>query len=176
MPLSFHDSVTSGTVSVDWPMILVGWHGFGQRKLSAEQVMVLTLEQIGRGTPEQDELAALLVNTDPSEWQTIDRYLEQLADTQQFDRQTALRKWRLAELKRLLRSFPRLDRTYEFPEDELLSVYYDLTDFWRYYDELPDSTVAMPRSAGPVEEVLAEQRAWARQEETSLRTNVETTQ
>ncbi len=154
-------------------MIWVGWHGFGRRKLSVEQVIAYALEQIGKGTPEQDELAALLANTDISEWQTLNRYLEQLAETQQFDRQVALRKWRLVELKHLLRSFPRLDRVYEYPEDEPLSVFYDLADFWRSYDELPDSAAVTPQSAGTVEEVLAEQRAWAEQEEAHLRGNVE---
>lgn len=52
----------------------------------------------GKGTPEQDEIAALLANTNESEWQTLNRYLEQLAEMQQFDRQVALRKWRLVEL------------------------------------------------------------------------------
>ena len=169
MPLSFRDSIASGIVPVDWPMILVGWQSFGRRKLSTEQVMALASEQIGKGTSEQDELAALLVNTDSRQWQTIDRYLEQLAETQQFDRRVALRKWRLAELKYLLRSFPRLDRRYEYPEDEPLSVFYDLCDFWYAYDELPDSAAMRPQSAGPVEEVLAEQRAWAEQEEALLK-------
>ncbi len=101
-------------------------------------------------------------------------FLEQLAETQYPDRQTALCKWRLAELRTLLRSFPLLDRTYEYPEDEPLSVFFDLVDLRRDYDELPDRVTAALPSPGPVEEVLAEQRAWAEQEETSLRNNVET--
>lgn len=131
------------------------------------------LSRFGKGTPEQDDLAALLANTDTSEWQTVDCYLEQLAETQQFDRQLALRKWRLAELKQLLRSFPRLDRIYEYPEDEPLSVFYDLVDFWRDYDELPDSAAVMPQPLRSVEEMLAEQKDWAEQEEASLRGSVE---
>jgi hypothetical protein len=172
MPLHF-DQLQPDDLPIDWPMILVGWHGFARRKLSVEQVIAHALGQIDKGTPEQDELAALLANADTSEWQTVDRYLEQLADTQQFDRQVALRKWRLAELKRLLRSLPRPDGTYEFPEDELLSVYYDLTDFWRSYDELPDSAAVMPQPMESVEEMLAAQRAWAEHEEAFLRSSAE---
>ena len=162
-----------GDLPVDWPMILVGWRGFNRRKLSAEQVIAHALDQIGNGTPEQDEIAALLASTDPSEWQTVDRYLEQLAETQHHDWQTALRSWRLAELKHLLWSLPRSDRTYEFPEDELLSVYYDLTDFWRSYDKLPDSAAAAPQPMKSVEDMLAEQRAWSKREENALRGGVE---
>lgn len=173
MPLYF-DEFQSGDLPVDWPMILVGWRGFNRRKLSAEQVIDHALDQVGRGTPEQDEIAALLANADPSEWQTVGCYLEQLAETQNPDRRMALRKWRLAELRKLLRSFPRLDRTYEYPEDEPLSVFFDLVDLWRDYHELPDSATAMPPSPGPVEEVLAEQRAWAEREETFLWGNAET--
>ena len=89
---------------VDWPMILVGWRGFAGNKLSAEQVIACAIDQIGKGTSEQDDTAALLANTDPLDWQTIDRYLEQLAG--KMDRETASRKWRVAGLKRLLRSLP----------------------------------------------------------------------
>jgi|GEM_PF-2903030 len=174
MPLSFHDSITIGValvVLVDWPMILVGWHGFGQRKLSTEQVMALALEQIGRGTLEQDELAALLVNTDPSDWQTINRYLEQLAETQQFDRNVALRKWRLAELKSLIDDVLTLDEGGD--EEEPYSLFYAFVTFWQAYDELSDSLAMIPAWSTPTEELISQQQAWAEQEETSLRSSVE---
>lgn len=152
-------------------MILVGWHGFGQRKLSTEQVMALTLEQIGRGTLEQDELAALLVNTDPSDWQTIDRYLAQIAETKPFDTSIALRKWRLAELKSLIDDVLPWDGGMD--EDEPYSIFYAFVDFWQAYAELPDSLTMTPAWGTPTEELISQQQAWAEQEETSLRSSVE---
>lgn len=149
-------------------MILVGWHGFGSHKLSAEQVIEFALELIGKGKAEQDEVAALLANTDPSEWQTIDRYLEELAQAENSDRLRGLRKWRLAELNHLLEYLRTLDKTYQYPEDELMDVFFVLNDFWCDYDELPDSAAARPEWATPVEELLAEYQAWAKREEVSL--------
>ena len=148
-------------------MLFVGWHGFGQRKLSTEQIMTLTLELIGKGTPEQDELAALLVNTDPGEWQTINRYLEQLAETQQFDRNIALRKWRLAELKSLIDDVLPLDEGGD--EEEPYSIFYASVDFWQAYAELPDSIAMIPSWDMPTKELVSQQQAWAEQEETLLR-------
>ncbi len=84
MPLYF-DQFEFSNIPADWSMILVGWRGFSLRKLSAEQVVAYAVEQVGKGTPEQDEIAALLANIDPSEWQTIDRYLEELAQTENRD-------------------------------------------------------------------------------------------
>ena len=46
-------------------MILIAWQGFANHKMSAEQVISYALDQIGQGTPEQDEIAAFLVNTNP---------------------------------------------------------------------------------------------------------------
>lgn len=164
MPLYYDDS----DLPVDWPMILVGWRGFAGKKLSAEQVTAHALEQIGRGTSEQDEVAALLANIDPLDWQTTDRYLEQLAG--EMDGELALRKWRLAGLKCLLQSLPRFDRVYQCPEDEWLSVLEDLADFWNEYDELPSSLLMRQNmSAGTVEEMLNEQQAWLEREELALR-------
>jgi len=172
MPLSFHDSITSGSVPVDWPMILVGWHGFGQRKLSTEQIMALTLEQIGRGTPEQDELAALLVNTDPSDWQTIDRYLAQIAETKPFDTNIALRKWRFAELKSLINDVLPVNEGAD--EEEQYSTFYTFVHFWQDYDELSDSISMIPAWGTPEKELVQQQQAWAEQEEISLQGSAET--
>jgi hypothetical protein len=152
---------------IDWPMILVGWHGFARRKLSTQQVIDHALEQIGRGTPEQDELAALLVNTDPGEWQTINRYLQQLAETQQFDRNIALRKWRLAELKFLIDDVLPLDEGGD--EEEPYSNFYAFVDFWQAYAELPDSLVMIPDWGMPTKELVSQQQTWAEQEEILLR-------
>lgn len=146
--------------------MFVGWHGFGKWKLSTEQVMALTLEQIGRGTLEQDELAALLVNTDPGEWQTVDHYLEQLAETQQFDRQVGLRKWRLAELKSLIDDVLPLDEGGD--EEEPYSIFYAFVDFWQSYAELPDSLAMIPSWDTPTEALVSQQQAWAEQEEALL--------
>lgn len=148
-------------------MLLVGWHGFGQRKLSIEQVMALALEQIGRGTPEQDDLAALLVNTDPGEWQTVDRYLKQIAEIEPFDRNMALRKWRLAELKSLVEDVLPVNEITD--DEEPYSIYYAFVDFWQGYDELPDSQTMIPDWGTPTEELIQQQQAWAEQEETLLR-------
>jgi len=154
-------------------MILVGWRGFARRKLSTEQVVNYALEQIGKGTPEQDEVAALLANTDPSEWQTVDRHLEQLAGMQKFDRQVALRKWRLVELKALIGDVLPIND--EADEEEHYSTFSSFADLWRDYDELPDSSLAMPAWKAPITEteLVYQQQAWAAQEETSLRSSVE---
>ncbi len=162
MPLYYNEF---SDLPIDWPMILVGWRGFAGRKLSAEQVTACAIDQIGRGTPEQDAIAALLANADPLDWQTMDLYLEQLAG--EMDRDLSLRKWQLAGLKRLLRSLPRPGSQY--PEDEWLSVLEDLADFWYEYGMLPDSqTVRQKLSAGTVEEMLNTQQAWAEREEAAL--------
>ena len=150
-------------------MILVGWRGFARRKLSTEQVVNYALEQIGKGTPEQDEVAALLANTDPSEWQTVDRHLEQLAGMQKFDRQVALRKWRLVELKALIGDVLPIND--EADEEEHYSTFFSFADLWRDYDELPDSSLAMPAWKAPITEteLVYQQQAWATQEEALLR-------
>lgn len=118
MPL-YYEEFTE--LALDWPMILVGWRGFAGRKLSAEQVISHAADLIGQGTPEQDKIAALLANTDLSEWQTIDCYLEQIVE-EPFDRTVALRKWRLSALRQLLRTFPRLDKDDDYRDREWLSV------------------------------------------------------
>ena len=172
MPL-YYDEFSD--LSPDWPMILVGWRGFSHRKLSAEQVIAHALEQIGRGTAEQDEVAALLANTDPSEWQTIDRHLIWLAGPEGLDRVRPLRRWRLAELKQLLASLSRPEERQSAPKDEeqkadeLWSLFCKLYEFWREYDELPDSVAAQPKSAEAEEKMLADQQAWVEREEAALR-------
>lgn len=173
MPLCYDDS----ELPVDWPMILVGWRGFAGKKLSAEQVIAYALEQIGKGTSEQDNVAALLASADPLDWQTIDRYVEQIVENQQINKATAIRKWRLTGLKRLLQLLPRFDRVNQHPEDEWLSVLEDLADFWNEYDELPDSLLMRQKlPAGTVEEMLNGQRAWLEREEATLRGETETKQ
>ena len=147
-------------------MMLTGWRGFARRKLSTEQVLTHALEQIGKGTPEQDEVAALLANTDPSEWQTVDRYLEQLAATQQFDRSVALRKWRLVELKSLIDDAVLVDEGAD--EEEHFSILFAFVDFWRGYAELPDSLAMTPDWGTPTKELISQQQAWAVQEEARL--------
>ena len=151
----------------DWPMISVGWQGFADRKLSAEQVVSLALDQIGQGTPEQDEVAALLANTDPSDWQTIDRYLEQIIGGTQFDRTIAVRRWRLSEFKHFLRTFPQPIQA----GDESLSAFEDIYDFWLPFndEELPeDAAMIFPHYGESVPQMLAEQQAWVEREEIAL--------
>ena len=155
-------------------MILVGWHGFGRRKLSTEQVIALALEQVGKGTPEQDELAALLANTDPSEWQTVDCYLGQLAETQHFDRQIALRKWRLAELKAMIDDVLPIDEKAD--EEETSSIFFNLVDLWQDYDELPDGIQIISDWGTPLEKLVHQQQIWVDQEERFLRGGMETTE
>ena len=139
-------------------------------KLSAEQVAAYALEQVGKGTPEQDEIAALLANSDPTEWQTIDRYLEKLAQTENRDRTQGLRKWRLAELKHLIKCYRDMDETSESPEeDEMFGFLYVFLDFWRDYNELADSEAVQPAWGQSLAEMLAEHQAWAEREEASLR-------
>ena len=163
MPLFFDAVLYGDTCPVDWPMIVVGWRGFSSRNLSAEQVIGLAVEQIGKGTEEQGEIAAFLANVDPKEWQTIDRYLDMIFETKgmDFDRELALRRWRLAELKQILRQVYPLSEG----EDEQYSSFYPFVDFWRAYDELPDSAEMIPRFGIPIEEMLRQQQSWANQEE-----------
>ncbi len=166
MPL-YYDEFSD--LPVDWPMILVGWRGFAGKKLSAEQVITYALEQIGKGTSEQEDVAALLASADPLDWQTIDRYLEQIVENQQIDRATAIRKWRLSEFKNLLPSLSSSGRVQQHPGDALMSLYEDLFDLWHKYDELPDSVNMMSFGGNTITEVLAEQQAWAEREEAALR-------
>lgn len=165
MPL-YYDEFTD--LALDWPMVLVGWRGFAGHKLSAEQVISHAADLIGRGTPEQDEIAALLANTDPSEWQTIDRYLEQICE-KPFDWSLALRKWRLARLKCFLRTFPRPGQAGARPEEEAFSVFEDFHDFWHDYDDLPGNEKVLPNYGDTTAQMLAEQKAWAEREEAALR-------
>lgn len=152
---------------IDWPMILIAWQGFANHKMSAEQVISYALDQIGQGTPEQDEIAAFLVNTNPLDWQTLNRHLEQIAE-EPFDRITALRKWRLAELKDLVDKL-RLPDDYE-DEDELWTAFYAISDFWvAYRNELPGSEEVLPEYGEPISEMLLEQQAWIKREEIALR-------
>ncbi len=174
MPL-YYDEFTD--LALDWPMILVGWRGFAGRKLSAEQIISHAADLIGQGTPEQDEIAVLLANTDPSEWQTIDRYLEQITGEKQFDRTLALRKWRLAEWKHRIDAM-RLPYSFtddEDREDDRYSAFYAISDFWRtYHDELPTGERVLPNYGDTTEQMLAEQQAWIEREEISLREEIGT--
>ena len=144
-------------------MIAVGWRGFSSHKLSAEQVIRLAIEQIGKGTEEQDGIAALLANTDPGEWQTIDLYLDVILETEgiDFDRELALRRWRLAELKQMLCEVHPVGDD----EDEQCSSFFLFSDFWLAYDELPDSAEMTPKFGMPTEEMLQQQKSWANREE-----------
>ena len=157
---------------LDWPMILVGWRGFADRNLSAEQVVSHAADLIGRGTLEQDEVAAFLANTDPLDWQTINRYLEQIIGGEQFDQATVVRKWRLSEFRQFLQTFPRLEQGLEHSEDESLTAWEDLYDFWLPFEgeELPeDAAMIFPRYGASVPQMLAEQQAWIEREEIALR-------
>ncbi len=173
MPL-YYDKFSD--LALDWPMILVGWRGFAGHKLSAEQVVSHAADLIGRGTPEQDEVAALLANTDSSEWQTIDRYLEQICEGP-FDWPLALRKWRLAELKYLLEGLrlpngsaaEEITKDEEEYEDERYSVFYAISDFWvAHRDELLEGELVLPDFGEPIPQMLAEQQAWVEREEIAL--------
>ena len=119
----------------------LAWRGFSLRKFCPQiQVVAYAVEQVGKGTPEQDEIAALLATIDPSEWQTIDRYLEELAQTENHDWIQALRSGRRAELKHLIKFYRDEDETSgNLEEDEMFSFLYVFLDFWRDYDELPGS-------------------------------------
>lgn len=148
-------------------MIVVGWQGFAGRKLSAEQVVSHAIDQIGQGTPEQDEIAALLANADPQDWQTIDRYLEQITGEKQFDRAIAIRKWRLSEFRYFLQTFPQPVQN----GDEWLSAFEDLFDFWLPFEDegLPESAAMILAGAVSTAQMLAEQQAWAERESLALR-------
>ena len=164
MPLC-HDEFND--LAVEWPMILVGWRGFARRKLSAEEVVASALSRIGRGTDEQDEITALLANTDPGEWQTIDRYLERLAGGDEFDKELALRRWRLAELNHLIKSLNPSDGPVD--EEECDSVNYALQDFWLTYNEvLDDGADVRPEYGTSILQMLADQQAWVDREKTAL--------
>ncbi len=168
MPL-YYDGFTE--LALDWPMILVGWRGFAGHKLSAEQVVSHAANLIGQGTPEQDEIAALLANTDPSEWQTIDRYLEQICE-EPFERALALRKWRLAELKHMIDAMrsPYSFMDDEDREDDRYSAFYAISNFWvNHHDELPEGGGMLPNYGDTTEQMLAEQQAWAEREGIALR-------
>ncbi len=163
MPL-YYDKFSD--LPIDWPMILVGWHGFAGRKLSAEQVTACAIDQIGQGTPEQDETAALLANADPQDWQAIDRYLEQIIGEKQFDKTIAIRKWRLSEFKYFLQTFPQPIQN----GDQSLSAFEDLFDFWLPFEDegLPESAAMILAGAVSTAQMLAEQQAWVEREEAAL--------
>ena len=169
MPL-YYDEFSE--LALDWPMILVGWRGIADRKLSAAQVVSHAADLIGQGTPQQDEIAALLANTDPLDWQTIDRYLEQIIGGEQFDRATVVRKWRLSEFRQFLQTFPRLGQVLEYSEDESLTAWEDVYDFWLPFEgeELPENAAMIFPSYGEsVPQMLEEQQAWVEREEDALR-------
>lgn len=166
MPL-YYDEFTD--LLLDWPMILVGWRGFAGHKLSAEQVVSHAADLIGHGTPEQDEVTALLANTDSSEWQTIDRYLEQICEGP-FDWTVALREWRLSALRQLLRTLPQQEQVEACPEEEKFDVVEEIHDFWYdYRDQLPEDKEVLPNYGDTTAQMLAEQQAWAEREEAALR-------
>ena len=168
MPL-YYDEFSD--LPVDWPMILVGWRGFAGKKLSAGQVIACAIEQIGKGTSEQDEVAALLANTDLLAWQTIDRYLEQLAG--EMDRELSLRKWRLAELEHLIPTLEpssALANVDDDEDEECYDVFFALVVFWvSYNDDLPIDAEMMPNFGETIEQMLSKQQAWAEREEAALR-------
>lgn len=128
----------------DWSSILEGLRGIGQRKLSGDKVIEVAHERIGCGTPEQDEIAALLIHADPRDIWTIKRYLEQLAEGETVTRMTALRKWRAAELSNLLimleETYERLGSNSKHDLDADIEVNYELLYFWLGYDELPSNS------------------------------------
>lgn len=146
----------------DWKIILVAYEGFWQHKMSAAEVISCALDRVGYGTEEQDHVAALLANTEPQDWQTITRYLEELAGQEPLDRSLSLRQLRYAELKRFLGVDPSAHDAWG--EDEAFSLFDNLVDFWLSYIDLPDSTAMIPEYGSSARDMLRDHRQWMKHE------------
>ena len=163
-----NERLTKSGLPIDWTTILAGWRGIGPyrpRKMSGKEVVAYALDRIGLGTEEEDQIAALLANTDPQEWQTIDCYLELLTTNTTNNFPIAICVWRLAELKGLLET---LDGGV-YDDDETFALLYALEDFWLYYLELPDSASMIPSWGDGAVDMIRVNKKWAEQEEASIR-------
>ena len=111
----------------------------------------------------------MLANSDPTDWQTVDRCLEELASEEPLRVTLHQRRWRYAHLKHLLNSIESADASWTV--DEEFSLGDILTTFWLDYDDLPDSASMIPEWGASAREVLTDHHTWLAREGFDLGAN-----
>jgi len=171
------DMLRQSGLSIDWRSVYVAWRGFdtGIRyerfQIDTDEVVDLARERLGSGMDAEEEYAIFrLADAEPGRSEDIERFLSRLAERSGVTEARALRKWRFAHLKWLIR---RIDDSPPQDEDQVLYDLEALYMFWIYYDALPDTSRAPSVSIGfeleERERALREHREWLREEEALLR-------